>query len=117
VISIDDESVITVLDAVSSSGKAVSASDKREKDISEWLMNVIGFDPDLKQMEFYAGKFIGVGFHSVECIIAFCTADDVAGFSWMLPFHKRMFRSGVNLIHKRMFHKQRFLSRANLKED
>jgi hypothetical protein len=46
VISIDDESVIADPDAVSSTGKAVSASDVREKKISEWLMNVIGFNPD-----------------------------------------------------------------------
>jgi hypothetical protein len=85
-------------DAVFSPGQAVSTSDEeREKEISEWLMKVIGFNPNLKQMESYARSFIGLGLHSVEMIIAHCTAHDVAEFSWMLKFHKRGFLSGANL--------------------
>jgi hypothetical protein len=96
----ENEAVIAQPGAVCPLGQAVSASDEREKKISEWLMNLIGFDPDLKQMELYARKFVELGLHSVEMINALCTADDVAEFSWMLKFHKRQ-----------------FLSRANLKED
>jgi hypothetical protein len=60
-------------------------------------MNVIGYDPDLQQMESYARMFIGLGLHSVEMIIALCKEKHVAEFKWMLKFHKEQFLSRANL--------------------
>jgi hypothetical protein len=98
VISID----ILDADAVSSLEQAVATSyEEREKKISEWLTNVIGYDPKLEQMESYARSFIAIGCHSVEMIIDHCNADDVDGFSWMLSMHKKVFLLYANLKQER----------------
>jgi hypothetical protein len=55
----------------------------------EWHIKV-GLAPLREEMEAYACKFIALGLYSVKMMIVnVCTKDDIAGFDWINPFHKR----------------------------
>jgi hypothetical protein len=40
-------------------------------------------------MLIYACKLDGHGFHSVDMLVNVCTKEDIVGFDWINPFHKR----------------------------
>ena len=71
----------------------------RAKKISAWLANIIGFDPDMKDMKSYADKFIHLGLHSAEMIEAMCTQEFLnTNCLWMKPFHR--IQVGKKLVPK-----------------
>jgi hypothetical protein len=68
--------------------------EERVKKICEFLIEVIGDDPDVMEMETYGQEFWKLGFHSVSAIIAHITADDL---EWMKPLHKLRLLERANL--------------------
>jgi len=83
-------SAAAVTDAAFSTREQVDNSSKevRVERIREWLVK-IGYDPNQEEMTIYARKFYDHGFHSVQMIVNVCTKEDIIGFDWINPYHKR----------------------------
>lgn len=66
--------------------------------LTTWLAEeIIGFAADKVEMEAYAKRLLGCGFHSVDMIQKLCSPDDVAAFPWMKIIHKRLFINHAKL--------------------
>ena len=74
--------------AVALQGQATSEKEERVTKIIDWLVKT-GYDPSQYEMAIYAGKLYEHGFHSVDMIINVCTKEDITGFDWIKPVHKR----------------------------
>lgn len=73
-----------------------SEENDRFYDIAEWIGDIIGYNPDEDEMNGYARELNNLGLHSVTMIQNECTPEEVEGFGWMKPFHKKRF---CNYIH------------------
>lgn len=47
----------------------------------------------MEEMRVYAQELIMKGFHSSAVVEEFCAEKDIASWTWMLPMHKRIFRT------------------------
>ena len=63
----------------------------RIKYISKWLCVVIGYDPNIAEMDGYAEKFLDLGLTSVDQIKAECTTQEILEFDWMKSKHRIKF--------------------------
>jgi len=67
-------------------------------EIAQWLMNQVisyGYDNNAEAVE-YATRIIQFGAHSVQMIIDCVQPDDVNGFRWMKPLHRRMLKKWLS---------------------
>lgn len=77
--------------------KIVHTDRDREEEIAQWLVTVIGYNPDKDAMKGYAKKFMELGLHSSQMISDLLPANRVATFAWMKEFHRLQFLSNANL--------------------
>jgi hypothetical protein len=60
------------------------------KNIRDWLIAKIAFDPDKAEMALYARNLYDCGYHSVGAIEHLFTKERVEEFDWMKAVHREL---------------------------
>ena len=72
--------------------QAMKSKQEALEDLKRWLVQTIfdGLVPMRDTVEKYATRLLAAGWESKEMFQAYCGENDINGFDWMLPSHKRI---------------------------